>query len=110
MDLDASAGITQGSFLDPWGKPYHFRLDVNYQNQITYPFATPQIPGTPVTAGFLIWSVGPDGIPGTSDDVCTNVVQSALFSDDISYLWSYDNEGLKVAQLRFYEVPTNTLQ
>jgi len=40
--------------------------------------------------------------------VCTNVVQSALFSDDISYLWSYDNEGLKVAQLRFYEVPTDT--
>jgi hypothetical protein len=56
------------------------------------------------------WDVGPDGLPGTTDDVCTTVVQSALFSSDISYLWSYDNEGLKVAQLRFYEVPTNTLQ
>jgi hypothetical protein len=55
------------------------------------------------------WDVGPDGLPGTADDVCTNVVQSALFSNDlISYLWSYDNEGLKVAQLRFYEIPTVT--
>jgi hypothetical protein len=56
------------------------------------------------------WSAGIDGIPGTTDDECTNVVQSALFSNDVSYLWSYDNEGLKVAQLRFYEVSTNTLQ
>jgi hypothetical protein len=54
------------------------------------------------------WSVGLDGLPGTADDECTNVVQSALFSNDISYLWSYDNEGLKVAQLRFYEIPTDT--
>jgi hypothetical protein len=38
---------------------------------------------------------------------CTSVSQISLFSDkQISYLWSYDNEGLKVAQLRFYEVPT----
>jgi hypothetical protein len=57
------------------------------------------------------WAAGTDGVLGTTDDVCTNVVQSALFSNDlISYLWSYDNQGLKVAQLRFYEVPTNTLQ
>jgi hypothetical protein len=38
---------------------------------------------------------------------CTSVSQISLFSNDqISYLWSYDNEGLKIAQLRFYEVPT----
>jgi hypothetical protein len=54
------------------------------------------------------WAAGVDGVLGTTDDECTNVVQSALFSSDISYLWSYDNEGLKVAQLRFYEVPTDT--
>jgi hypothetical protein len=53
------------------------------------------------------WDPGADLVPGTSDDVCTNVDQIALFSNDlISYLWSYDNEGLKLAQLRFYEVPT----
>jgi hypothetical protein len=55
------------------------------------------------------WAAGDDGILGTTDDVCTDVNQIGLFSNDlISYLWSYDNEGLKVAQLRFYEIPTTT--
>jgi len=54
------------------------------------------------------WAAGDDGFLGTTDDVCTTVTQSALFSNDVSYLWSLDNEGLKVAQLRFYEVPTVT--
>jgi len=53
------------------------------------------------------WAAGIDGIPGTTDDVCTNVSQIALFSNNLlTYFWSYDNEGLKLAQLRFYEVPT----
>lgn len=31
-----------------------------------------------------------------------------LFSDALEdYFWSYDNNGLKIVQLRFYEVPTN---
>ncbi len=31
-----------------------------------------------------------------------------LFSDAmITYFWEYDNSGLKLAQLRFYELPTN---
>ena len=39
--------------------------------------------------------------------VCTNVEHIPLFSDkDLTYFWDYDNFGLKVAQLRFYEVPT----
>jgi hypothetical protein len=43
------------------------------------------------------------------DGTCATVSQISLFSDDsLGYLWSYDNNGLKVAQLRFYEVPTVT--
>ncbi len=31
----------------------------------------------------------------------------SLFSDQLEdYFWNYDNKGLKLAQLRFYEVPT----
>jgi hypothetical protein len=31
-----------------------------------------------------------------------------LFSDSLQdYFWSYDNHGLKLAQLRFYEIPTS---
>jgi hypothetical protein len=53
------------------------------------------------------WSAGTDLILGTEDDVCTSVSQIALFSNNLlSYFWSYDNQGLKLAQLRFYEVPT----
>ena len=34
--------------------------------------------------------------------------QVHLFSDQLQdYLWTYDNHGLKLVQLRFYEVPTN---
>jgi hypothetical protein len=55
----------------------------------------------------VAWDAGLDGVLGTDDDVCTDVDQISLFSNkDLSYYWSYDNEGLKVAQLRFYEVPT----
>jgi hypothetical protein len=53
------------------------------------------------------WAAGLDGVLGTADDVCTSVDQIPLFSNNtLSYFWSYDNEGLKLAQLRFYEVPT----
>ena len=51
------------------------------------------------------WDAGADLLPGTVDDVCTDVEQIALFSDALlSYYWSYGNEGLKLVQLRFYEV------
>ena len=40
---------------------------------------------------------------------CTNVTQIPLFGEETaSYFWEYDNAGLKLAQLRFYEVPTVT--
>jgi hypothetical protein len=56
------------------------------------------------------WDAGDDGVLGTADDVCTDVDQIPLFSNkDLSYYWSYDNEGLKHAQLRFYEVPTEVI-
>ena len=51
------------------------------------------------------WDAGADLVAGTEDDVCTDVEQIALFSDALlSYYWSYGNEGLKLVQLRFYEM------
>jgi hypothetical protein len=39
------------------------------------------------------------------DLVCDT--RTSLFSDEtVDYFWSYDNNGLRLAQLRFYEVPT----
>lgn len=55
------------------------------------------------------WDAGADLLPGTEDDVCTDVEQVALFSNTLlSYYWSYSNEGLKLVQLRFYEVPAGS--
>ncbi len=43
------------------------------------------------------------------NDVCLEFDQLPLFSDELdSYFWDYDNNGLKLAQLRFYEIPTET--
>ena len=57
----------------------------------------------------LAWDAGLDTVLGTDDDVCTDVEQIGLFSDELlSYYWSFDNQGLKLVQLRFYEVPTDT--
>jgi hypothetical protein len=40
---------------------------------------------------------------------CLEVEQIPLFGDDAyEYFWDYDNYGLKLAQFRFYEVPTDT--
>jgi len=38
--------------LDPWGHPYHYRL-----------------PGMHNPDSFDVWSVGPDGVDGTKDDI-----------------------------------------
>ena len=44
-------------------------------------------------------------IDTTGDGICDTRV--ALFSDPtFNFYWSYDNNGLKLAQLRFYQVPT----
>jgi prepilin-type N-terminal cleavage/methylation domain-containing protein len=72
-DLDSS-----GRFVDPWGKPYHFRLDVNYQNSIYNPFSL-QTSTYAVTNGLLIWSVGPDGQYDENGDV----PPSALNKDNV---------------------------
>lgn len=41
--------------------------------------------------------------------VCTRTVQVPLFGGEAGeYFWSYDNDGLKLAQLRFYEIETET--
>jgi hypothetical protein len=46
---------------------------------------------------------GPDGIVGTADDVYT-FQRVPLFDTALQdYFWSYDNNGLKLLQLRFYE-------
>lgn len=44
----------------------------------------------------------------TTTGLCNIVDQVPLFSQDASYFWEYTNNGLKLAQFRFYEVETVT--
>ncbi len=54
-----------------------------------------------------VWAgPGTDGIAGTDDDVF-DFLRVPLFDDALEdYFWDYDNNGLKIVQLRFYPVPT----
>ena len=72
-DIKSSVAIDNlGYFSDPWGRHYHFRLDVNYATQVNNPFLV-QVPPTVMTTGFLIWSVGPDGQYDQGDAIVTAV-------------------------------------
>jgi prepilin-type N-terminal cleavage/methylation domain-containing protein len=88
-EIKSSAAIDSlGYFSDPWGKPYHFRLDVNYANQVAYPFAA--VPQPLITTGFLIWSVGPDGQYDQGDGVVTVqplAVKPSLLNKDNVKSW-----------------------
>lgn len=55
--LGALDEITSASGLDPWGRPYLYRLE-----------ALPESGGKP-TQQPRVWSVGPDGHSGTNDDI-----------------------------------------
>lgn len=50
----------------------------------------------------------PDGIPGSGDEVVlVKAGRYPLFDPALeNYFWEYDNNGLKILQLRFYEVST----
>ena len=54
-----------------------------------------------------VWvNAGVDGIPGNGDDVYS-FERVPLFDEALEdYFWEYDNNGLKIVQLRFYPVPT----
>ena len=42
-----------------------------------------------------------------SQCIDTKLIRTPLFDSSLqNYLWQYDNTGLKLLQLRFYQVPT----
>lgn len=60
--------IKTGAFLDPWNTAYHVRFDTDYANAIQDPFESAV---TNISAGFLVWSSGPDALYDTSGDLGT---------------------------------------
>jgi hypothetical protein len=52
-----------GCLIDPWGREYFIRFDYDESGSVEDPG------GKTVKAGVAAWSLGPDGKPGTSDDI-----------------------------------------
>lgn len=51
--------------------------------------------------------VDPDGIPSSDDEYTIKAGRYPLFADELmNFFWEYDNNHLKLLQLRFYEIPT----
>lgn len=55
-----------GEFLDPWGRPYQIVLDTDLDGRCSIDRTAW---GTIEDTGVVIWSVGPDGVSGTADDL-----------------------------------------
>ncbi|MCP5543874.1 MAG: hypothetical protein H7A49_08205 [Akkermansiaceae bacterium] len=60
------SGSVIGLF-DPWGGPYFVILDLDYDGEVTVPVGG----GITLHRRVAVWSNGPDGKPGTGDDVRT---------------------------------------
>jgi len=60
-DVDSSNHI-----LDPWKKPYKIALDTKYINSVATNCSGSS---STISGGVAVWSLGPDGSCGTSDDV-----------------------------------------
>ena len=81
MAKDGKRGLIPGSapgeakLMDSWGHPYVILIDANHDNKIDNPDrknSSPQVSQSApkqVSAGVLAYSVGPDGIDGTPDDI-----------------------------------------
>lgn len=55
-----------GAVIDPWGKPYQFIFDANYDNACSIPNS---LHGSVLGTGVAVWSGGPDGKPDSRDDL-----------------------------------------
>lgn len=119
-DPDGDGTTTYSVFVRALGKPDRYALMQTCYTDATGTWCAADLPGgvnqikiertkrgvakfENVTKDLLFVDVCVAVVNG----VCTDVDQIPLFGDDaLEYFWDYDNFGLKVAQLRFYEVPT----
>jgi len=60
--------VNLGQFLDPWGHPYKFLFDVNYDNKVDH------FGGVDRTV--IVWSMGPDGIDSVSGPLPEDDIRS----------------------------------
>lgn len=74
LQTNTSSAYPSGEYVDPWKHPYQITLDTDYDgacNNIANGSANPasKSNSTVPNRTAVVWSWGPDGEPGTSDDI-----------------------------------------
>ncbi len=65
MAAPRQSGLSpDGDFLDPWGRQYRIAFDLTGDEFLDLGGTRGRRPGT-----LAVWSVGPDGVDGTADDL-----------------------------------------
>jgi prepilin-type N-terminal cleavage/methylation domain-containing protein len=80
LDFKASDLDVAGTYIDPWKTPYYVCFDVSYANSVQDPLSSPF---TNLSAGFLIWSSGPDGQYNNLGDALPGQALSQLNQDNV---------------------------
>jgi len=81
-----AGSVSQGDFVDTWGKPYNVALDAGYDNQLTNPYTANTGAGpSPLNIGVIAWSFGLDGVQGAtvSGSACTPGGAGFNCADDV---------------------------
>jgi prepilin-type N-terminal cleavage/methylation domain-containing protein len=73
-----------GQFFDPWGTPYHVRIDGNYDNQVANPFSA-NAGSESLQAGVIAWSFGKDAASDSTAPAPTDKNTSKNKDDVISW-------------------------
>ena len=60
-----AASASAGQYFDPWGVSYKVRIDWDYDNQVTNPYAS-NAGNAPLRNGVIAWSFGKDRLSQTS--------------------------------------------
>ena len=66
--LSGDGSTDPGAWVDPWGKPFEYRIDEDRDGSIDHPNAE----GAVIRAQAIAWSAGPDGIHETWEDNVTS--------------------------------------
>jgi len=73
-----------GQYFDPWGTPYHVRIDGNYDNQVANPFSA-NAGSESLQAGVIAWSFGKDA--ASDSTATTSTDKNAVKSKDDVVSW-----------------------
>ena len=73
-----------GQYFDPWGTPYHVKIDGNYDNQLTNPYSA-NAGSTSLQAGVIAWSFGKDAVSDSTSTTALDKNSSKNKDDVISW-------------------------